>query len=428
MIKKINKYLKLFKKNKGIIIVFGIFLLEVFLRFYQIDLKSPFGYDQVDNAWAAKNIIVNHWFPLVGMVAKGNSGIYIGPFYYYLISIFYFLTNLNPIASGIFAGITSIFTFWVLYYVAKKIFNTKVAIFAVFINTVLFLGITFDRVQWPVNFIPSVSLLAFYLVYKVLIGDFKKTPLLAVVIGLSFSVHFTAVFFPLIIVLSLPFFPRTKEALKYALISLPLFIIWLIPNIIYQIQQSANPAAVSYFGTYFHGFHLRRVLQLTGDALIQFNPYLFFNNLISLKFLVLPIFFVAFLYKSISREKLVLAYLISLWFIVPWFVFATYSGEISDYYFSINRFLALIIVSYFFFRFWMIKNLIPKLIILTVLVYVTIINLNTFFNYREGGSLSNRQKNVIEIINRGGQIGFTQGDPESYLYYYFMRQKGTNVY
>jgi len=428
MKKRIKKYIKSLQNNKALLVVFGIFLLEIFLRFYQIDQKNPFGYDQVDNAWAAKNIIVNHWFPLVGMVAKGNSGIYIGPFYYYLISLFYLLTNLNPIVSGIIAGLTSIFTFWVLYVVTRKLVNKEVATITVFINTVLFLGITFDRVQWPVNFIPSVSLIIFYLLFKILMGDVKKLLLLAIVTGLAFSVHFTAIFFPLIIILSLPLFPRTKQTLKYVLLSLPLFLVWLIPNVIYQIQQSANSVVGSYLGTYFHGFHLRRVFQLTGDALIQFNPYLFFQYLIPLKFFILPIFFIVFLYKSISKPKLILTYLILLWFIVPWFIFATYSGEISDYYFSINRFIALIIVAYFFGRIWMIKNVIPKIVVIVVLLYVAMINLQTFLNYQDGGSLSAREPNVIKTINQGGQIGFTQGDPNSYLYYYFMRLRGKNVY
>ncbi len=93
--KKKEKAKKWISKNKYLAILFIIFAFEVFLRFYQIELRSPFGYDQVDNAWAAKNIIVNHWFPLVGFVAKGNTGIYIGPLYYYLISIVYFILNLN---------------------------------------------------------------------------------------------------------------------------------------------------------------------------------------------------------------------------------------------------------------------------------------------------------------------------------------------
>lgn len=41
-----------------------------------MEVLNPFGWDQVDNAWAAQNMIVNHKFPLLGMVAKQNSGIY----------------------------------------------------------------------------------------------------------------------------------------------------------------------------------------------------------------------------------------------------------------------------------------------------------------------------------------------------------------
>src|SRR6266568_2669914 len=115
-------------KNRKWIILFLIFGLELFLRFYQIEERNPFGSDQVDNAWAAKNLIVNHRVPLVGMVAKGNSGFYIGPVYYYLISIVYWLTNLDPIASGIFAGITGIFTFWVIFFVTRKLFSFSTAL------------------------------------------------------------------------------------------------------------------------------------------------------------------------------------------------------------------------------------------------------------------------------------------------------------
>ena len=86
--KKIKKYLKLLKNNKIILVISAIFLLNLFTRTYQLDIKNPFGYDQVDNAWAAMNIIVNHKFPLVGMVAKANSGVYVGPLYYYIVSFF----------------------------------------------------------------------------------------------------------------------------------------------------------------------------------------------------------------------------------------------------------------------------------------------------------------------------------------------------
>jgi 4-amino-4-deoxy-L-arabinose transferase-like glycosyltransferase len=393
-----------------------------------MDLKNPFGYDQVDNAWAAKNILVNHWFPLVGMVAKENSSIYIGPVYYYMIAVLYWIFNLNPIASAVFAGLTSIFTFWVIFYVARKMFSAEVALIAVFINTFFLPSIFFDRVQWPVNLIPSVSLLIFYVLYKITLGDVKKIILLALLVGFSFSVHFTSIFFPVMIVLSLPFFPKNKQTFKYLALALPLFLIWLIPNVAYQIQQgSSGSSFISYFRNYYHGFHLTRVIQLTGDALIQFNAYAFLDKLAPLKFILLPAFFLVYLYRSIKREKLIFCYLVLLWFIVPWFVFATYSGEISDYYFAINRFVALLIIAYFFGRIWTIKNVVPKIAILAVLSYIAVTNLIIYLPSKDN-SLAEREKKVLQQMSQGRRIEFQVGVPDSYLYYYYMRQKGIDPY
>jgi 4-amino-4-deoxy-L-arabinose transferase-like glycosyltransferase len=421
--KNIKHFLSWLRKHKYWVVLAVIFLCELFLRFYQLDLKNPFGYDQVDNAWAAKNIIVNHVFPLVGMVAKGNSNIYIGPAYYYMIAVIYWIFNLNPVASAVMAGLTSIFTFWMIFYVAKKMFSMEVALFAVFINTFFLPGIIFDRVQWPVNFIPSISLLIFYVLYKITLGDVKKIIVLALLVGFSFSIHFTSIFYPIIIVLSLPFFPRTKETLKYILLSAPLFLLCLAPNIIYQLQQkSGGSNFTSYLHDYYHGFHLTRVRQLTGDALIQFNAYSFVDKLVPLKFIIFPVFFLVYLYKSISRKNLIFCYLVLLWFIVPWFVFATYSGEISDYYFAINKFIALLVVAYFFGRIWAIKNVIPKIVIVAVLLYVAVVNIISYLPYQDNG-LKAKEENVKALINQGKRVEWQQGVPESYIYYYYMRQK-----
>lgn len=421
--------LRFLKKNRVLVFVFIIFLFELFLRFYQIDTRNPFGYDQADNAWAAKSIIVDHRYPLVGMVAKGNSGIYIGSIYYYLISIFYYLTNLNPIASALFAGVTSIFTFWTLFYFIRKLINTETAVIAVIINTFGLAAIMFDRVQWPVDFIPSISLIIFYLLYKVLTGDASKLIWLALAIGFMFSIHFTAIFFPIIVMLSLPLFPREKVTLKYILLSMSLFVLCLAPNIIYQLsQKGAGQAFSTYVNENYHGFHLRRVIQLTHDALIQFNHYLGWSQGEYLKYFALPVFFVLFLYNSIKRKKLVLSYLILLWFIVPWFVFATYKGEISDYYFSVNRFIVLMVLSFIIYRVWRLKFLLAKIIVILSLFLYCLNNWLIFLPTQETNSIVKEEKEVLRRINMGEKIKWGQGVPESYIYYYLMRQKGVNVY
>lgn len=417
------------KESKKIFILFLlIFSLLLFLRFYELDTRNPFGWDQVDNAWAAKKIIVDHEFPLVGMVAKQNSGIFIGPFYYYLIAFSYWIFNLNPIASGVFAGAASIFTFLVLFYVTKKIFSVEVGLIAVFINTVAFSGIIFDRVQWPVNFIPAISLVIFYSLYKIIMGKPGYVILLAIALGFSFHIHFTSIYFPIMIFLSVIFFPKTKEMFKYFLIALPIFVVWLIPSIIALLQNQQHGSNILQYGnSYYHGFHLRRVLQLVNDAFIQFEHFLTFSILKPLKFILVPLFMFVYLFKSLSKEKVILCYLIGVWFIVPWFVLSTYSGEISDYYFSSNRFIVVIIIAYLLAKIFSLKSWIPKIILSCFLIYYAVFNINNFFSYREGG-IYERSKKVIKAIKEGSEIGFHEGVSESYLYYYYMRKKGIDVY
>lgn len=419
----------LFVRNyKNLIIFVIIFVLLIFLRFYEMETRSPFEWDQVNNAWAAQRIIVDHNFPLLGFQVKLNSGIYIGPIYYYLVSIFYFFTNLDPIASGITAGVTSIFTFLTLFYVTKKLFSVNVALVSVFINTVGFFGIMFDRIQGPINFIPSISLIIFYSLYQIITGKPKYLLLLGFALGFSVHVHVSSIYYPVIILLSLPFFPKTKEMIKNAAMSFFVFVLFLVPNIIAFLQNSGHVSAgLGYGQTYYHGFHLRRVLQLLNDAFIQFEPILTFPILKPLKFVFIPLFISVYLFKSVSREKLLFCYLVLLWFLVPWFVLATYSGEISDYYFSTNRFIGIVVISYLLARLFYLKNWLLRILLLCLLLFYADFNISKFLSLNEYG-LSSKRQNVLKAINDGRRIEFTEGAPESYLYYYYMRKKGNEVY
>lgn len=428
--KILREYLNKLLKNKLLIIVLIIFLFELFFRLYQIDIKNPFGYDQVDNAWAAKNLIVNHKIPLVGMVAKANSGIYIGPLYYYLVSFFYWIFNLNPIASQALALVSAISNFWIAYYVIKKIFNRQIAVFSLFLNTFCISAIFFEGVQWPVQLLPAVSLLIFYYLYKVVLGETKNLIPLAVMVGIAFNLHFTAVFFPIIIILSLPLFPRKMETIKYILISLPFFIIFLVPNIIYSLTTKfANSTESSYLSTYFHGFHLVRMVQLTGDALIQFDPYLSINIVKPLKFLILPLFILIYLFKSFTSEGKKFIYLVVLWFLVPWLVFTTYSGEISDYYFIITKYIALMVLAYLISLIWNARYTFVKPVIIAGFIIYSWYGITNYLPYKDPGNLSKQEQYVKQMVGQNRRIEFQVGVPESYLYYYYMRTlKGVEVY
>ena len=424
-----KSFFKWLFKYRLFFLLFSVFVLFFVSRIYGMDVKYPFGWDQVDNAWAAKNIIVNHEFPLVGMVAKGNTGFFIGPLYYYFVTLFYWTTGLNPVASQYIALTTSIFTFFAIFFVVKKIFNFKIALIACLVNSVASSGFYFDSVQWPVGFLPGISLLIFYFLYKLLKGKEKYVLYLAIMMGLAFHIHFTAVFFPIIALLCLPFFPRTKKMFLYLLLSVPLFLVWFVPNLISQIQNSSQLSNMSnYLNTYYHGFHLRRFMQLTGDGLIQFDPFLFFVQIKPLKILILPIFILVFFREKISRDRMVFVYLTLIFFLVPWLVFSVYRGEISDYYFSINRYIVLFILSYLLSKLLFAKMLLIKVLAIILLVFYSYQNLNLVINYKSENGLKAKIERIEQEIKIDHRVEFQHGASESYIYYYLMKQRGISVY
>ncbi len=396
------------------LLIAALFLIHAFFMFYKLENWAIFGWDQVDNAWTAIRILVAHKYPLLGMVAKGNSGIYIGPLYYYLVAVFYFFTRLDPIASPILAGCTALFSFWVIYAVSRRLFDGKVAVIACFIYTFSSTIIEAERIQWPVNFVAPLALLIFYFLYKVMTGDMKYVIYLAIAAGLSFHIHFTSIFFPIIIALSLPLVPFNKKIWKYILIAVPLFLLFITPQVIYYLTADHGNG---YFHSYYHGFHLQRMLQLSHDAFIKFQsilekPYAMLRNAV---FFYVPLFFLAYGKK---RHWFKLFYLVALWILVPWIVFTTYSGEISDYYFTIQLYLAVILFAYLTVWVWETKQLFLRAAIGIFWLYFAVMNVQIFLNTKHGNLSEDRIK-VQQSVDKGELINFTDGDPRSYLDYYY---------
>lgn len=417
------KLVNFLRKHKALIVLLVLFIIHLFTRFYQLEQRLNFNWDQVDNAWAAKAIIVDHKLPLTGMMAKASSGINIGPLYYYFVAIIYWFLNLNPIASGVVAGLASIFTFFVIFYVTKKLFSTNVALIAVAIHTFSYFIIHANRSQWPVNFITPISFLVFFALYNVLIGKIKYLLLLALSIGIFFNIHFTAIFYPIIILLCLPFFPRNKKILKYILLSIPVFLIFLVPNIISEVinKNVETNSLINYLNSYYHGFHLTRVLQLTKDAFVEFQLILM-GWTRDMNYLLVIAFYIAYLLIKPTKKKLLVSYLIGLWLIVPWFVLATYRGEISNYYFYSTRPIAILILAYLTHWTFSIKNYLPKIAIVIFWLYFSYINIVQFLAPHNGG-LQEHTENAKKAIREGQFIDVYPYTPESYLYYYYSRNK-----
>lgn len=391
---------------------------HLFFRFFQLEERSSLGWDQIDSAWAAKSIVVDHTFPLRGPVAKGNTGIYMGPLYYYLISIVYFFTNMDPIASPIFGAITATINAFVLYWVTKKLFGEHVALVALFINTFAINVIYRDHIQNAIQFIVPVSYLIFYFLYRVITGSYRHLLHLAIMIGLSFHVDFTSVFYPMLVVCALAFFPKTKKALPYLIGSIALFALLVSPMLLAGRHTSLATNFTTLFQTYYHGFHLQRILQLAFDAFISLENILQERALRPFVFFIVPTFMVIYWKQNKRPETLKLFYLIILWFIIPWLVLSTYKGELTTSYFSLPYNISIAMLGFLTWQMMLASNIIVRIVPIVWWVWYAFTNSTTFLN-TVSGEMPRQRQDVISAIARKEEIPFKDGHADSYFYYYY---------
>lgn len=405
-------------------IVLFLFACFVFLRFWDIEGHMQFTWDQVQNAWVMKDMIVDHKVPLVGMVAKLNSGFHIGPGYYYLLYPFYLLFDLDPVAAGVFAGVVATASAVVFYLLIRILFSPQIALVGLGMYAFSSHIIVRDRVAWPVIFLPVFGTMVYYLLAQLLEGKTKYLSRLALTLGASLHVHFTSIFFFIYTMACLPFFVRARGFLRFAVLSLPLFFIWLIPSFMVALQKgfSEGTNLLSYIQTYYHGFHAVRVLQLVPEVFIEFHAILGVSQLGFMKYIMLPAFFILYWRRNPTSRGLKLCFLTALWFAVPLIVFAVYSGEISDYYFVVTRPIVIMIYAYMTIELFTRYNRFVSLLVVLFWAYIFYSNMSHFFSNNYGNHVPKIRDEVKKVIQNGGRIEFTEGDPKSYLYYIYAQR------
>ena len=78
-----------------------IWLIDLFFRCYRQQYLLGFYYDQARDAKVAADIISGRNFPAIGPTT-GINGLYLGPFWFYLITPGYLIGNGNPAIASYF--------------------------------------------------------------------------------------------------------------------------------------------------------------------------------------------------------------------------------------------------------------------------------------------------------------------------------------
>jgi len=395
---------------------------SLFLRFYKIEEVVSFGWDQARDAWVIKDMLVDKKFPLIGP-RTGIGHFHLGPFYYYLLAPFYFLTSLDPIAAGYFSVAAALLTIISIFWVAHRIFGIKVAYFSIFIYAFSQYLISKDRVPWNISLVMATSVWIFYSLFKIYEGNNRWFIPLGLLAGFFFHLHFTAVFIPPIIALSLLFVKNKKRMAFWMLVAMLAFVLCFVPNILHDLQSSLRNyyKFQEFLGYYYHGFHFRFMLYRLNDALIMFEPILFFKILKPLKYILPLIFWVAFIVFSKNEKKHFVGAVFFLWFLVTLVGFTLYSGPLSDYYFLLTMPFTIYMVSWL--AVWVLRSKVKLLGLLMVLFWFfwAYKNALLFLVDRPRDGLRKEKQEVMEKMNRGEKIEFSEWSIQPYLYYIYTR-------
>ena len=124
-----KKFLTKFKylwswQNLLLVVVLVLFL---FLRFWQIDNRIQFNWDQERDAWQIKEILAGN-FTLIGPRVLGADNFFLGPYFYYLLAPFYFFSHLHPRGMIYFLLFYNLLFFSFAWLFLKKRFSKKTAL------------------------------------------------------------------------------------------------------------------------------------------------------------------------------------------------------------------------------------------------------------------------------------------------------------
>lgn len=240
MLKKIKQSLpsdgrKFFSTNHLLVILLG---LASFLRLYRINDLLGFWFDQGRDALVIWDFIHNGKFFLIGPTT-GLAGIFRGPWYYWLITPFYWIGRGDPVYPSVFLIFTTIVALTVIYYLGYKIRGKVTGLLAVTIAGFSFYII--DASRWLSNPTPMMllSLVMIAGMFNVMEGKKWGWPVISFCFGLSlfnFGSSGELFYFPAILIFVI-WQRKNWPDLKGLLLSIFLFVITFLPLVIFDFKH-----------------------------------------------------------------------------------------------------------------------------------------------------------------------------------------------
>lgn len=420
-------------------LLFIILFFSAFFRLFRLDQLLGFWYDQGRDALVIWDLLHYKRFFLIGPVT-GIEGIFLGPFYYYLLTPFYFLGKGSPVMAAAGLSWLTVGTTFLIYLLGKKIYSREVGLLSAFLYGFSYSNVVFSRWLANPNPLPFFTMLALICLWIFL----KKGKNIAIIlagftIGLCLQLEAASAIFFLPAAAVFLIWQRKKVSLKILFFAFLAFFVTLLPQLYFNFRHNGVLfEAFKKFLVADKSFHLGLVQTLKARVLLYYG--IFFGKLLpegnSLRLFCLALFSATILLfrKTVFSKG---GKLLAIWLLAPVAGFLFYQGNrgyIWDYYFTGAMPAFFILYSaglYYLLK----KSLLGKVIVYAFLVVFAFFNLKHVKNYLVTGigiKLGAQTKAIDWIYQKAEDRPFNADfyvPPKVYYsYLYLMRWYGNDKY
>lgn len=335
--------IKFLKQNHGLLILVIILLIAAFLRFYRISEYMTFLGDEGRDALIVKRILVDHDIPLLGPpTSVGN--IYLGPLYYYMMSIPMAIFWLNPVAAAVMNALIGVSTVFLIFYLTKRWFGLVPAALSSFLYAISPVTVFYSRSSWNPNPAPFFALLMIVGMDKAReTKNFWWFALSGIALAFAIQMHYLAlILLPILGILwgyELVSWVKGKELKRFwlgtasAVVS---FITLMSPLLIFDLKYNfMNWRAITAMFSSQNGS--------VGIGVVNFNKVgIIFNDLLVRRFMagdngliagLLSLLIISAIFWVIIKKKITWPYFaMGTWLIVGLIGLSFYHFQIYDHY------------------------------------------------------------------------------------------------
>ncbi len=224
---------KILKKNK--LLLYCIIILATVLRFINYWNRWGLASDHARDLIVSIYALNNHLIPLIGPFSSAGQFVY-GPQWYWIISLFVFLSPNLLIGPWIMQTILYVFAVYIMFLIGKEIINEKFGLIMAFLT-----AISTQQIMHSTNLV-SPSMAGFFAIISVyfFIRSVKYSKgfdlfLLGFFIANAVNIHFQAIGLLFLIPVGFLFSKRKLKQLVFLILG---FLIPFIPLLIFDLKTN----------------------------------------------------------------------------------------------------------------------------------------------------------------------------------------------